>query len=214
MDNAVTTLVKPRFRGTSHQYAFIGATVAGIALTISVPASARIAVGIYALSLMAMFGASALYHRGPWTDAQRVWFRRLDHSMIFVLVAGTYTPFASLVIGNPLGTIMLAVVWTGALAGILVTLFWIDAPAWVTALIYVVLGWISVVMLPELLDKLGWMPIILLGAGGVLYTIGAVVYARKKPDPVPHIFGYHEVFHVFVIAAAAVQFLAVALYAT
>ena len=148
MDDAVTTLAKPRFRGTSHQYAFIGATIAGIALTVSVPASARIAVGIYALSLMAMFGASALYHRGPWTDSQRVWFRRLDHSMIFVLVAGTYTPFASLVIGNPLGTIMLAVVWTGAIAGILVTLFWIDAPAWVTALIYVVLGWISVVMLP------------------------------------------------------------------
>lgn len=212
MDDGAT-LPKPRFRGVSHQYAFLGATVAGLALTVTSPASARVAIGIYALSLMAMFGASALYHRGPWTDAQRVWFRRLDHSMIFVLVAGTYTPFASLVIGNPLGTIMLAVVWTGALAGIVVTLFWIDAPAWVTALIYVVLGWISVVMLPALVDEAGWMPVILLGAGGVLYTMGAVVYARKKPDPVPHVFGYHEVFHVFVIAAATVQFVAIALYA-
>lgn len=212
MDDGAT-LPKPRFRGVSHQYAFLGATVAGLALTVTSPASARIAIGIYALSLMAMFGASALYHRGPWTDAQRVWFRRLDHSMIFVLVAGTYTPFASLVIGNPLGTIMLAVVWTGALAGIVVTLFWIDAPAWVTALIYVVLGWISVVMLPALVHESGWMPVVLLGAGGVLYTMGAVVYARKKPDPVPHVFGYHEVFHVFVIAAATVQFVAIALYA-
>jgi len=200
-------------RGISHQWAFLVASIAGIALTISAPASSRPAIGVYAASLMAMFGASALYHRGPWNETQKKWFRRLDHSMIFVLVAGTYTPFAALVVGDPLGDIVLAVVWGGAVAGIVVTLFWIDAPNWVTALIYVALGWISVVMLPSLYDATGLGSILLLGVGGVLYTLGAIVYARRKPDPVPHVFGYHEVFHVFVIAAAAVQFIAVALYA-
>lgn len=213
MSNA-PAIVKPRFRGVSHQYAFIVASVAGIALTLAVPSSARLAVAIYAASLMAMFGASALYHRGPWSPAQKQWFRRLDHSMIFVLISGTYTPFAALVVGDPLGDIVLAVVWGGALAGIVVTLFWIDAPAWITAVIYVALGWISVVMLPALYGELGWGPILLLGGGGILYTLGAVVYARQKPDPVPHVFGYHEVFHLFVIAAALVQFLAVAIYAS
>lgn len=204
---------KPRFRGVSHQYAFFIASIAGVALTLAAPSSARLAIGIYAASLMAMFGASALYHRGPWTPAQRQWFRRLDHSMIFVLVAGTYTPFAALVVGDPLGDIVLAVVWAGALAGIVVTMFWVDAPAWVTASLYVVLGWISVVMLPALYTDIGWGPIALLGGGGILYTLGAVVYARQKPDPVPHVFGYHEVFHVFVIAAALAQFVAIAIYA-
>jgi len=213
MTGSAHTLIKPRLRGVSHQYGFFIAALAGIALTISVPASARIPVGIYAVSLMLMLGASSLYHRGPWNEAQKRWFRRLDHSMIFVLIAGTYTPFAALVIDDPLGDIILGVVWGGALAGILVTLFWIDAPNWLTALIYVVLGWISIVMLPALYDQLGVMPLVLLGAGGVLYTMGAVVYARQKPDPVPHVFGYHEVFHAFVIAAATVQFVAVALYA-
>ncbi len=213
METVPGTLAKPRLRGVSHQYAFYIASLAGIAMTLAAPDSDRSAIGIYAASLMAMFGASALYHRGDWSERQRPWLRRLDHSMIFILVAGTYTPFAALVIGESLGTIMLGVVWGGALAGIAVTMFWVDAPTWLTAAIYVLLGWISVIMLPALYEVAGIMPILLLGAGGVLYTLGAVVYATHRPDPVPHVFGYHEVFHVFVIAAATVQFAAVAIFA-
>ncbi|MGB0121274.1 MAG: hemolysin III family protein [Solirubrobacterales bacterium] len=206
-------ILKPRFRGVSHKVAFFVALVAGTGLVAAAPAGSRLPIAIYSLSLVAMFGASALYHRGKWNEKQLPWFRRLDHSMIFVLIAGTYTPFATLVLNGTIADVILAVVWGGALAGIIVTMFWVDAPTWITAIIYVVLGWISVIMLPALVDSSGWGAVVLLGAGGVLYTLGAVVYATHRPDPVPHVFGYHEVFHVFVIAAAAVQFIAVAIYA-
>jgi len=206
-------IVKPRLRGVSHKFAFFAATVAGLGLVLAAPAKDRIPIAIYALSLMAMFGASALYHRGKWTERQHPWFRRLDHSMIFVLIAGTFTPIATLVVNGTLGDVILAVVWGGAIAGIIVTMFWVDAPTWITAIIYVSLGWISVVMLPALVDASGVGAVVLLGAGGVLYTLGAVVYATHRPDPIPHVFGYHEVFHVFVIAAATVQFVAIAIYA-
>lgn len=205
--------VKPKFRGISHKFAFFVAFAAGIGLVIATPTGDRLPIVIYALSLMAMFGASALYHRGKWTEKQLPWFRRLDHSMIFVLIAGTYTPFATLVLSGTIADVILAVVWGGALAGIIVTMFWVDAPTWITAIIYVALGWISVVMLPALVDASGWGAVALLGIGGVLYTLGAVVYATHRPDPVPHVFGYHEIFHLFVIAAAAVQFTAIAVYA-
>jgi hemolysin III len=206
-------LDKPKLRGVSHQIAFVIALVAGLALVVWAPAGARIPVAIYAISLAGMFGCSALYHRVQWSDAQRPWFRRLDHSMIFVLIAGTYTPFAALVLDPPLSTIILVTVWGGAAAGILVTLFWVDAPRWVTAAIYVALGWISLLMLPALWSQLGAAPLIMMGTGGILFTVGAVVYARKSPNPVPGVFGFHEVFHAFVIAAAAIMFVAVALYA-
>jgi len=204
---------KPKLRGVSHQIAFVIAAIAGLALVVWAPASARLPVAIYAMSLAGMFGCSALYHRVQWSDRQRPWLRRLDHSMIFVLIAGTYTPFAALVLDPPLSTIILVTVWGGAAAGILVTLFWVDAPRWITAAIYVALGWISLLMLPALWGEVGAAPIIMMATGGVLFTVGAVVYARKSPNPVPGVFGFHEVFHAFVIAAAAIMFVAVALYA-
>jgi hemolysin III len=206
--------VKPRLRGVSHQWAFFAALVAGAALIVFAPGgTARAAAGVYALGLCAMFGASALYHRIDWPPRPRKWMRRLDHSMIFVLVAGTYTPFAALVLGEPLGTVILIVVWTGALGGVVLTLAWVDAPRWVTASVYIALGWVAVAAFPQLLDRAGVVAVVLLGAGGVLYTLGAVVYARKRPDPSPAVFGYHEVFHVLVIAAAVLQYVAVARYA-
>jgi hemolysin III len=205
--------VKPRLRGVSHQYAFYVALAAGAALVVLARGGeARVAALVYAFSLAAMFGASALYHRIDWSPRPRAWLRRLDHSMIFVLVAGTYTPFALLVLAPVLGWTVLGVVWGGALAGVVISLVWIDAPRWLTAVLYVALGWASVVTMPQLWDRAGAMAVALLATGGLLYTAGAVVYARRRPDPVPRVFGYHEVFHVLVIAAAAVHFAAVALY--
>ena len=206
--------MKPRLRGVSHQYAFYVALAAGAALVVLARGGeARAAALVYALSLSAMFGASALYHRIDWSPRPAAWLRRLDHSMIFVLVAGTYTPFAVLVLAPVLGWTVLAVVWGGALVGIVISLLWIDAPRWLTALLYVALGWVSVVVMPQLWDRAGVLAVALLATGGLLYTAGAVVYARRRPDPVPRVFGYHEVFHVLVIAAAAVHFTAVAVYA-
>jgi hemolysin III len=210
----VDARVKPRLRGVSHQWAFFVALAAGAALLVLAPDGAsRLAAGVYALGLCAMFGASALYHRIDWPPRSRKWMRRLDHSMIFVLVAGTYTPFAALVLGQPLGTILLAVVWGGAIGGVVLTFAWVDAPRWVTAAVYIALGWVAVAALPQLLDRAGGVAVALIGAGGVLYTLGAIVYARKRPDPSPAVFGYHEIFHLLVIAAAVLQYVAVARYA-
>src|SRR2546423_7538109 len=139
--------------------------------------------------------------------------RKLDHSMIFVLVAGTYTPFGVLVLSNGLGTAILLVSWAGALAGVVLTLAWVDTPRWLTAAVYMALGWVSVVAMPQILDRAGGGALALIAAGGLLYTAGAVVYARKRPDPAPAVFGYHEIFHLFVIAAAVAHLAAVAAHA-
>ena len=206
--------MKPRLRGVSHQYAFFVAMAAGAALVVLARgAEARVAVAVYGRSLCAMFGASALYPRIDWPPRPSIWLRRLDHSMIYVLVAGTYTPFALLVLEPALGWALLGVVWAGAVAGVVMSLVWIDAPRWLSAVLYVVLGWVGVMALPQLWDRAGAMAVALLATGGVLYTLGALVYARRRPDPAPRVFGFHEVFHVLVIAAAASQFVAVALAA-
>jgi len=171
-------------------------------------------VAIYAVSLSALFGTSALYHRVNWQRPNaRRWMRRLDHSMIFLLIAGTYTPFALLALHGAWADAVLAVVWAGALAGTIVEMIWIDAPKWVTAIVYLSLGWVAIVAFPELWEGLGPGGSLLVAAGGLLYTAGAVVYATQRPNPNPAVFGYHEVFHLFVIAAAALQFAAVAFYA-
>ena len=205
---------KPRLRGVTHEWAFFVSLPLGLGLVISAPSGrAALAAGIYALSVALLFGASALYHRVNWRSlATRRWMRRLDHSMIFVLIAGTYTPFALLVLHGTLATVILIVIWTGAAAGIVLKLFWIDAPKWLIAVIYVALGWVAVAAFPDMLDRLGVTPTAMVAAGGVLYTLGAVVYARHRPDPVPQVFGYHEVFHALVIAAAALQYAVIAFY--
>ena len=138
--------------------------------------------------------------------------RRLDHSTIFLMIAGSYTPFALLVMHGTLATVVLAVIWGGALAGIVLKLAWIDAPKWLVAAIYVALGWVAVAAFPQLLDELGVVPTALVALGGLLYTAGAVIYALKRPDPSPAVFGYHEIFHLLVIAAALVQYAVVGFY--
>ena len=165
--------------------------------------AATAAAGIYAVCVATLFGTSALYHRINWrTDGARRWMRRLDHSAIFLLIAGSYTPFAILVIDGTMAQVITAVVWGGALLGILLKLVWIDAPKWLAALAYVLLGWVSVVVMPEMMSDLGITATALVAGGGLLYTVGAVIYALRRPDPSPTVFGYHEIFHLLVIAAA------------
>jgi hemolysin III len=188
--------------------------VAGVCLVMGAGSvRARLAVAVYALSVAALFGTSALYHRVDWrTLGARQRMRRLDHTMIFVLIAGTYTPFGLLVLGGTLGLAILIAVWSAALAGALFKLLWIDAPSWLGAATYILIGWIAVIALPELVDRLGIAAVTALALGGFLYSVGAVIYARKRPDPVPSVFGYHEVFHVLVVAAAALQYVVVAFW--
>jgi hemolysin III len=206
--------VKPRLRGVSHQWAFFVSLVAGVILVSVAPTGrATLATAIYAVSVAALFGVSAVYHRITWVSASaRRWMRRLDHSMIFFLIAGTYTPFALLVLSGGLATAILIAVWGGAFAGIGLKLVWIDSPKWITAGVYVVLGWVAIAAFPQLLSKIGLAATLLLGAGGMLYTLGAVVYALRRPDPLPAVFGYHEIFHALVIVAAALQYAVIAFY--
>ncbi|HEX6154202.1 MAG TPA: hemolysin III family protein [Solirubrobacterales bacterium] len=207
--------VKPKLRGVTHEWAFFLSLGFGAALIILAEgAEAKLAVAIYAVSLSALFGTSALYHRVNWSrPSVRRWMRRLDHSMIFFLIAGTYTPFALLVLDGTLATAILVVVWAGAVAGAIVEMIWIDHPKWASALIYLSLGWVAAVTFPALWGALGVGGAMLVVAGGVLYTAGAVVYAIQRPNPNPAIFGYHEIFHLLVIAAAVAHFSAVAFFA-
>jgi hemolysin III len=211
----VVERVKPRLRGVTHQWAFFVALAAGVALVILAPAGkATLAAAIYAASLAALLGTSALYHRVNWRrPGARRWMRRLDHSMIFLLIAGTVTPFSLLVIGGVLADAILIAVWAGALAGIVVELIWVEAPKWVSVIVYVAVGWIGALAYPAILSRAGIGAGVLIATGGLLYTAGAIIYARQRPDPRPAVFGYHEIFHLLVIAAAALHFAAVAIYA-
>jgi hemolysin III len=207
-------IARPRLRGVIHQWSFLVALAAGAVLVVLAPAGrATAACAVYAAALAGLLGTSALYHRVNWRPRARAWLRRLDHSMIFVLIAGTYTPFALLVLEGSLRVVVLAGVWGGALAGIVFTLVWIGSPRWLTTATYMALGWFSLIAVPQIVDRAGVGALALLAAGGVAYTAGAVVYARRRPDPRPATFGYHEIFHVLVVVAAAAHFVAVAAFA-
>lgn len=206
---------KPRLRGVLHTWGFVVAVPAGVLLVaLADDGRARLALGVYALGLAGLLGTSALYHRVTWADpARRTWMRRLDHSMIFVLVAGTLTPFAALVLEGGLATTLLVVVWAGAVLGVGVSLLWPGAPKPLTAALYLALGWAGAVTGPGLWEEAGPGAVVLVAAGGVLYSLGAVAYAAGRPNPVPGVFGYHEVFHALVLGAAACHYAAVAAYA-
>ena len=205
--------VKPKLRGVVHEYSFPVSLVAG-GLLVYLASSGRIALAVYALSLSALLGTSALYHRVNWRrPSARLWMRRLDHSMIFMLIAGTVTPFALLVVGGALGTALLIAVWAGAAAGIAVELVWTSSPKWVSVVVYLAVGWIGAMAFPSIVANAGLGAGALIAAGGILYTVGAVIYALQRPDPRPSVFGYHEIFHVLVVAAAAAHFAAIAIYA-
>jgi hemolysin III len=204
--------ITPRLRGVFHLYAFFAALSAGATLVaLADGLRERLAVWVYAVALAAMFGASALYHRFPWrSSARRLWARRVDHAMIFVFIAGTYTPFALLSLAGGLQLAVLLAVWAGAAFGLAVKLAWIAAPRWLSALAYLAVGWVGVVAVPQLFAA-GIATAVLLAVGGGLYTLGALAYATTWPNPFPATFGFHEIFHLLVVAAALTQFVAVAL---
>lgn len=205
--------LRPRLRGVFHQYAFVVALVAGALLVAAADdARERLATGVYAVALATMLGISAVYHRVVWRSPEtRQRMRRLDHSAIPLLIAGTYTPFAVLAFDGALADAVLFVVWGGAALSLLLNVFWVDAPKWVTALVFIALGWVGVVTIPQLV-AFGLAPTLLVFLGGALYTLGAITYALRRPDPVPLVFGYHEIFHLLVIAAAAAHFVAIAAF--
>jgi hemolysin III len=205
---------KPRLRGWLHVWAFAVAVVAGIVL-ISVAGAtegteAGVAVAVYALTVSLLFGTSAAYHRVSWSTAgRRTVVARLDHSMIFVFIAGSYTPFALLAMPARTGRTVLVIVWVGAVAGVLLKASWIAAPRWLSVPLYIALGWVAVFVFPDLLEHGGVAALVLLAAGGLIYTVGGVVYALRRPDPWPATFGFHEVFHLCTVVAAACHMVAV-----
>jgi len=208
--------VKPKLRGWIHEGAFPVSVLAGAVLVaLASGGRERVALLIYAISLSALLGTSALYHRVNWKrPSTRRWMRRLDHSMIFLLIAGTLTPFALLVLDGSLATTVLVAVWVGAAAGILVELVWTDSPKRVSVGVYLAVGWIGAIAFPSIVAEAGIGAGALIAAGAVMYTVGAVIYALQRPDPKPAVFGYHEIFHVLVVAAAAAHFTAIAIYAS
>lgn len=202
--------VIPRFRGRLHQAAFFVAVPAGVALVAVAPtALSRAAAAIYAASLAGLYGASALYHRMPWSPRARGWMKRLDHSMIFVLIAGTYTPFSLLVLTGGWRVVVLSVVWAGAALGIVLKMVRIDGFKALSATLYIGLGWMVVVASPQMVRGLPPVALALVATGGILYTTGAIVFATKRPDPSPAVFGYHEVWHAMVVGASLCHFTAV-----
>jgi hemolysin III len=201
---------KPLLRGVSHQIAAAFALVGGIALVNAATGQrGAVAAVVYGVALTAQFAISAAYHRPRWGNQARLFMRRLDHAAIFLLIAGTYTPFC-LLLPPETGRPLLALVWSGAGAGMVLSVLWPLAPKWLMAVLTVALGWAIVPTFPAMRAAIGWSGMALLGAGGVAYTVGAVVYATRFPDPSPRVFGYHEVFHALVIAAAICHYVAVA----
>jgi len=201
----------PRLRGVLHAHAAWVAAAASVVLVALAPtAGARVAALIYGAGLIALFSASALYHRWPGDPRWKPWLRRMDHSTIFIFIAASYTPVGLLVLDGTVQIVVLVSVWAGALAGIVMSVAWISAPRWLQALTYLLVGWVAVLALPQLAERVGVAPLVLLAVGGGLYTLGAVVYAMRRPDLWPRTYGFHEVFHTLVIAAAVVHFVAMA----
>ena len=205
---------RPLLRGALHQAAFTVSLVIGALLIASADRNAitRTSASIFAGSVAAMLGASALYHRVTWSPRVRPWVRRLDHAGIYLLIAGTYTPVGLLALHGSLQHVVLAVVWAGAGAAIVIKLCWVGAPKWLSAVFGIALGWVGVVAMPQLAHSAGIAAVVLLAAGGVAYTAGGIVYAARRPNPAPAVFGYHEVFHALTIVALACQYVAIAFF--
>jgi hemolysin III len=194
-------------RGRFHQIAFFISIPAGITLiALAQGAEARLAATIFAVSLTGLYGVSAAYHRGRWSVAGERVMKHLDHSMIFVLIAGSYTPITLLALRPAWGITMLALAWTGAAVGVLVTVLRLERWHRVGFVMYLAMGWLAVIATPQLVHSLSGVELTLLITGGLLYTVGAVILASNRPDPRPAVFGYHEVWHTFVVGAGVCHF--------
>ncbi len=204
---------KPRLRGVLHEIAFaIALALAPVLVILTDGTRQRFSAAVFAGSVVACFGASALYHRVTWSPRMRLWMRRIDHAGVYLLIAGTYTPVALLALSGNWQVVVLAVVWSGALAAIVLKFVWVSAPKWLAAAIGLALGWVAVIALPQLVSHLPATAVILLVVGGLAYSAGAIVYARRRPDPMPAVFGYHELFHALTIVAVSCQYVAIAFY--
>jgi hemolysin III len=196
-----------------HLYAFFVALVIGGLLIASAPhARSRFAAIVFAVAVALMFGASALHHRVTWKERGYRWSRRIDHAGVYLAIAGTYTPFGLLVLSGTWRIVVLAIVWSGAAVAIALKFLWVEAPKWLAAAIAIALGWVAVLVFPQLIDGVGWDGTVLVLAGGLFYTLGGLVYALRRPDPHPAVFGYHEIFHLLVVAAVALQYSVVAFW--
>ena len=209
---AAVAAVKPRLRGWIHAGTFPLALAAGIVLVALAPNSkARLGAVIFAITAALLFGTSAVYHRGTWSASVQGLLKRMDHSNIFLIIAGTYTPFALLLLPPSQSRSLLLIAWIGAVGGVLFRVFWVGAPRWLYTPIYVALGWVAVFYLKPLYEAGGAAVVILISVGGLLYTLGAVIYGTKRPNPSPRWFGFHEIFHVCTVAAFAVHYIAVSM---
>ena len=205
---------KPKLRGVIHQYSFFISLILGpLMVWFTVIEELFLATIIYSVSLSLLLGTSALYHRINWNPNARAWMRRLDHTMIFVLIAGTYTPLVYTKIDPEVSSLVLNVVWWSVGLGALLKLGWVSAPKWLSALIYTALGWFALVPLPHLKEAWGWGCVNWLLAGGIFYSVGVLVYVLKRPNPIEGVFGYHEIFHSCVVVAALCHYIAITLVA-
>ncbi len=208
------TVVKPKLRGWLHAGMFPATLFAGVALTaLADSPRGRIACAVYTVSACLLFGVSALYHRGDWGPRATAVLRRMDHANIFLIIAGTYTPLAVLLLPHGTAVALLWFIWCGALAGIAFRVFWVQAPRWLYTPCYLALGWAAVFYLPDFLRAGGVAVLVCVALGGLLYSAGGVVYAVKRPDPSPRWFGFHEVFHSLTLAAFTVHYIGISIVA-
>jgi hemolysin III len=204
---------RPRLRGRSHGFAFFIALPLGVALALTAHGStARAAAIVYATTVAFMLGVSGLYHLATWSRTWRLRMRRIDHAGVYALIAGSYTPVGLLMMHGTMRVVVLAIVWIGAAAAILLKIFWVSSPKWLAAAIAIGLGWVGVFALPEVATHVGLTACLLLLGGGLVYTAGGLVYAFRRPDPIPSVFGYHELFHALVLVAVGLQYSSIAFY--
>ena len=210
ISETVDKKIKPRLRGWIHAGTFPLALAASIVLIVLAPTvPGKVSASIFGLSACLLFGVSAVYHRGTWSPRTEAVLRRLDHTNIFLIIAGTYTPLAVLLLPRGQGTVLLVLVWSGALLGLLARIFWLNAPRWVYVPVYLALGWVAVAYMGTFWSTGGPAVVWLIAAGGVAYTAGAIIYGTKKPDPSPVWFGFHEIFHVCTVLGFACHVVAI-----
>ncbi len=208
----VAFVPRPSLRGVLHAVGFVVSVVVGALFVAYAPAGHAFGAAVFAVTVSLMLGTSALYHLVTWPPARRLWMRRADHAALFILIAGTLTPVALIGLHGAWRGTMLAIAWSGAALAAATKICWVGSPKWLSAVLGLALGWVALAALPELAHNEGLAPLFLLAAGGVAYTAGAVVYALRRPNPLPRVFGYHELFHALTIVGLSCHYIAIAVF--